>query len=89
MTGANRAEYAKLLTEFHTRGARRLQAEAFTKGFEKVVPQAQLRYLAPAELNVLICGTAFIDVRDMRRCTVYRGGYNQESPQVRKGNREV
>lgn len=57
--------------------------DAFLQGVQCVVPRAWLKMFDPYELNLLISGsTTGFDVADLRRNTVYMGGFQDDSPVV-------
>lgn len=45
-------------------------------GLYEVIPMALLSVFTPAELLLLLCGEAHIDVDDWQRNTTYSGGCN-------------
>lgn len=46
------------------------------------VGERALRILSPAELGLMLGGSADLDVEEWRKHTTYEGGYTAESPQV-------
>lgn len=48
------------------------------KGLYKVVPMDLLRVFEPYELEMLIYGVPYIDVKDWKANTIYKGEYNPQ-----------
>lgn len=56
------------------------QSAAFLKGLECVLPLSWIRMFDPRELGILISGSSTgFDVSDLKRHTVYAGGYTDKS----------
>lgn len=83
VTKDNLTRYIHLVANYKTNNQLERQTNAFLKGLQCVVPLAWLKMFDPYELNSLISGTtAGFDVQDLRRNTVYAGGYRDDSPAV-------
>merc|ERR1712130_236551 len=56
---------------------------AFVQGIQCVMPMSWLKMFDPYELNTLIsgCNTGF-DISDLKRNSIYNGGYQESSPVV-------
>mmetsp|Transcript_18237 Transcript_18237/g.47620 ORF Transcript_18237/g.47620 Transcript_18237/m.47620 type:complete len:800 (-) Transcript_18237:67-2466(-) len=82
VTLENRNDYVQLVCERRFVERCREQTDALRKGFTEVVPQGLISTFGPRELEILIGGTAEIDVQDWRKHSVYSGGYTSYSPTV-------
>jgi len=81
VTGENKIRYIHLMANYKTNTQIYWQTAAFLSGLQCVIPSVWLKMFDPYELNVLISGsTAGFDVADLRRNTVYSGGYDEGSP---------
>ncbi|KFM25064.1 E3 ubiquitin-protein ligase UPL7 [Auxenochlorella protothecoides] len=85
VTLANRLLYVHSMAHWHL--SRRLgpAAGAFARGFQKVFPTAWLRLFSASEFNQLLGGGGGgpVDVADLRRHTVYSGGYTDSSSTIK------
>ena len=59
------------------------QCEAFSRGFDSLIPHENIRLFTANELNLLICGVPKIDVDDMMQNVEYGDGYDADSPAVK------
>lgn len=66
------------------------QCEAIRRGIGKVVPEALMNTVSFSELEDWVCGSKFVDVSLLRKCTVYAGEgavsklpFNDESPVIK------
>lgn len=77
VTNANRIRYIHLMANYKLNVQSSLESAAFLKGFRDLIPGVWIQMFAPAELQMLIGGTATnIDIDDWERNTVYGGGYH-------------
>ena len=76
VTNENKREYAQLAAREKMTTSIREAVEAFQRGMWEVVPLPLLRIFTNAELELLISGLPDIDVADLRRHTVYGGGFS-------------
>lgn len=58
------------------------QSQALLKGFNEVVEPRFLAVFDARELELVIAGTAEIDVQDWRKNTEYRSGYHDGHPVI-------
>jgi hypothetical protein len=77
VTNENRIRYIHLMANYKLNVLSSVESAAFLKGFRDLIPGTWIQMFAPAELQMLIGGTATnIDVDDWERHTVYGGGYH-------------
>jgi ubiquitin-protein ligase E3 C len=83
VTKDNLTRYFHLMANYKTNVQFQRHTAAFLQGVQCVVPRAWLKMFDPYELNLLISGsnTGF-DVVDLRRNTIYSGGFQDDSPVV-------
>jgi len=83
VTRENLTRYLHLMANFKTNVQVSPATSAFLKGLQCVIPLSWLKMFDPYELNGLVSGSAAgFDVADLRRNTVYGGGYQNDSPVV-------
>lgn len=68
-----RLAFIALLSHFKLNVQIRTQTAAFLRGLQDVVQPAWLELFAPEEMQLLISGSGYVDVRDWRAHTVYNG----------------
>eukprot|EP00741_Cyanophora_paradoxa_P002456 tig00000076_g2380.t1 len=85
VTEQNRIAYVHLMADYRLNRQIQPQCDAFLTGFYDVVPPDTLRlFSSPAELQRLISGdNAEISVDDMRRHTLYAGGYTHDNKVIK------
>jgi hypothetical protein len=66
------------LNEFHR------QIDCIRQGLHSVVPCYYLNLFTANELEEAVCGKGRIDVELLKRNTIYRHGYNQNSPAIER-----
>lgn len=77
VTNENRIRYIHLMANYKLNVLSSIESSAFLKGFRDLIPGTWIQMFAPAELQMLIGGTATnIDIDDWERHTVYGGGYH-------------
>ncbi|KAG4039295.1 E3 ubiquitin-protein ligase [Phytophthora cactorum] len=77
VTNENRIRYIHLMANYKLNVLSSTESAAFLKGFRDLIPGTWIQMFAPAELQMLIGGTATnIDIDDWERHTVYGGGYH-------------
>lgn len=81
VTEANKAEYAKLVTEYRLTTAIQPQIDAVLRGFYAIIPDILIKMFNEKELELLISGLPDIDIDDWRANTEYQN-YSVASPQV-------
>lgn len=83
VTSANRIEYIHLVADYKLNRQIRAQCNAFKRGLANVVPLKWLQTFNNKELQVLVSGAQVpVDVEDLKRHTVYSGGYAQDHPTI-------
>lgn len=73
VTNENRLEFVELYLDWLFNRSVENQFKCFKKGFEKVVSGDAIKLLTGEELNVLICGTPKIEIKEIMRVTSYEG----------------
>ncbi|ETO26449.1 hypothetical protein RFI_10689 [Reticulomyxa filosa] len=86
VTDANKKEYIELVSDLKMNKLVEEQTQAFLKGFNMLIPHWLISIFTWSELDLLICGMPDIDVVDWQNNTQYFGGYNQDSPQIKRGS---
>ncbi|KAL4158899.1 hypothetical protein PRNP1_004673 [Phytophthora ramorum] len=77
VTNENRIRYIHLMANYKLNVLSSMESAAFLKGFRDLIPGTWIQMFAPAELQMLIGGTATnIDMDDWERSTQYGGGYH-------------
>ncbi|CAI5706060.1 unnamed protein product [Peronospora effusa] len=77
VTNENRIRYIHLMANYKLNVVSSIESAAFLKGFRDLIPGTWIQMFAPAELQMLIGGTATnIDVDDWELHTEYGGGYH-------------
>jgi len=82
VTEENKREYVQLITAHRMTGAIKQQTDAFTRGFNDLVPHRLLSMFNAQELELLISGLPEIDIDDLQANTEYHGGFTPTSPVV-------
>ncbi|CAI5739581.1 unnamed protein product [Peronospora destructor] len=77
VTNENRIRYIHLMANYKLNVVSSIESAAFLKGFRDLIPGTWIQMFAPAELQMLIGGTATnIDMDDWELHTEYGGGYH-------------
>ncbi|RLN90612.1 hypothetical protein BBJ28_00004175 [Nothophytophthora sp. Chile5] len=83
VTNANRIRYMHVMANYKLNVLSSMESAAFLKGFRDLIPGTWIQMFAPAELQMLIGGTATkIDVADWQSHTLYGGGYHPSQPVI-------
>jgi len=80
ITGENRKEYVELYVRWLLEQSVEQQFGAFKQGFDRVMGSATLGLLRPEDLEAIVSGTPHLDFKELRRVTVYEGGYHDHHP---------
>lgn len=75
VTNENKNEYIQLLSDYYLKGSIKDQVNSFCEGFYSLLLPLDIRLFTPKELNMLIGGTASIDVNDFKNNTEYELPY--------------
>ena len=81
LTEENKKAFVKSVCEMKMKTEIKEQLEAFLKGFYMIIPRRFLSLFSPPELQLLISGTPFIDIVEMRKRFKY-SDYTEESKQM-------
>jgi hypothetical protein len=82
VTVANREDYVRLYVDHALRGCVESLLGAFAFGLLRVVGSPSLWLFRPAELDLLVSGSAKVDFEAVRDAAAYAGGYSAASPTV-------
>ena len=82
LSNENKKEYVSLYTNFHLRKSIIEQINAFSEGFDSLIPPDEIGFFTPSELDLMICGVPEIDVEDMKKYTMYEHPYHINDPVV-------
>lgn len=83
VTDENKDEFIYLSYMYRLHESIKEQCEAFSRGFDSLIPHENIRLFTANELNLLICGVPKIDVDDMMKNVEYGDGYDADSPAVK------
>lgn len=83
VTEKNKKEYLERIIKWRLERGVQEQTESLVRGFYEVVDPRLVSVFDARELELVIAGTAEIDINDWRQNTEYRGGYH-DSHQVRR-----
>eukprot|EP00117_Sycon_ciliatum_P043917 scpid27547/ scgid5804/ E3 ubiquitin-protein ligase HECW2; HECT, C2 and WW domain-containing protein 2; NEDD4-like E3 ubiquitin-protein ligase 2 len=84
VTDANKSEYIDLLVRWRLDRGVSEQRKVLLKGFTEVIEADLLSVFDARELELAIAGTVEVDVDDWQKNTLYRSGYHQEHPVIKK-----
>ncbi|XP_071443189.1 probable E3 ubiquitin-protein ligase HECTD2 [Hetaerina americana] len=82
VTNENRHEYVTLYLDWILNSAIYHQFRAFYHGFHSVCDSKALLLLSPEEVEMLVCGSPTINLRELQKVTEY-DGYNGDEPVIR------
>ena len=82
VTERNREQYVELYTRYLLEDAVARQFDAFLRGFHAVCGGDCLQLFRWEELELLICGSPFLDFGALERVAQYDDGYSREHPTI-------
>ncbi|WBW72831.1 HECT-type ubiquitin-protein ligase E3 [Schizosaccharomyces osmophilus] len=83
VTNDNRLQYIHLISNYYLNARLSKQCRAFTNGFTQIIDPHWLAMFHENEIHVLVGGDPVpIDVNDLKKNTVYAGGYDLNSPTI-------
>ncbi|KAL2315205.1 Ubiquitin-protein ligase E3 [Schizosaccharomyces pombe] len=83
VTNENRLQYIHLVSNYYLNARLSRQCRAFTNGFTQIIDPHWLAMFHESEIQILVGGDPVpIDIDDLRRHTVYAGGYEPNSPTI-------
>ncbi|XP_030753998.1 E3 ubiquitin-protein ligase HECW2 isoform X5 [Sitophilus oryzae] len=82
VTEKNKKEYLERIVRWRLERGVAEQTESLVRGFYEVVDPRLVSVFDARELELVIAGTAEIDLVDWRNNTEYRGGYHDQHPVV-------
>ncbi|XP_056635236.1 E3 ubiquitin-protein ligase HECW2-like isoform X2 [Diorhabda sublineata] len=82
VTEKNKKEYLERIVRWRLERGVSEQTESLVRGFYEVVDPRLVSVFDARELELVIAGTAEIDLMDWRHNTEYRGGYHDQHPVV-------
>ncbi len=78
VTEKNKKEYIERMVKWRIERGVMEQTESLVRGFYEVVDTRLISVFDARELELVIAGTAEIDIHDWRKNTEYRGGYQDK-----------
>lgn len=82
VTERNKKEYIEKMVKWRLERGVAEQTESLVKGFYEVVDPRLVSVFDARELELVIAGTAEIDIHDWRKNTEYRSGYHDNHPVI-------
>lgn len=82
MTERNKKEYIERMVRWRVERGVSQQSQSLLKGFNEVIEPRMIAAFDARELELVIAGTAEIDVNDWRKNTEYRSGYHDGHPVI-------
>lgn len=82
VTEKNKKEYIEKMVKWRLERGVQDQTESLVKGFYEVIDSRFVSVFDARELELVIAGTAEIDVADWRKNTEYRSGYHDAHPVI-------
>ncbi|CAK8696244.1 unnamed protein product [Clavelina lepadiformis] len=82
VTEKNKKEYIELMVKWRVVRGTLEQTNMLIRGFNEVIDLRLVSVFDAHELELVICGTADIDLKDWRQHTEYRGGYYDLHPVI-------
>ena len=82
MTNGNKAEWVAAMVAMKTGGEVPEQMAAIKRGFNDLLPADAIAVFTGTELDLLLNGKPDVPVEDMRACSVYSGGYEEDSEAI-------
>jgi len=84
VTAANKNLYLTLYTEYLLSSSIQRQFESFKNGFFDVCSAKAIALFDSAELQLLICGSPYLDFKELEKGTTYGEGYHKDHETVRQ-----
>jgi len=81
VTNQNKHEYIDLMIDYHLKSTTK-QMDAIRDGFMGVVPVEVSEALEPEELELMLCGSQDIDLKELQENTDYGEGYGVTLPVI-------
>jgi E3 ubiquitin-protein ligase HUWE1 len=78
VTDDNKHQFIELYSKWKLYESVKLQLESILTGLYEVIPRPYFSIFDENELELLLCGSPFIDLDDWKIFTVYEGGYNKD-----------
>jgi hypothetical protein len=82
VTEENKGQYVSLVVQHHLTAQIAEQVQAFCDGFYAMVPQNEISFFTPSELDLLICGLPEIDVQDFMDNCDFSPPYHPKHPVI-------
>eukprot|EP00826_Nyctotherus_ovalis_P048465 TRINITY_DN5715_c0_g1_i10.p1 TRINITY_DN5715_c0_g1~~TRINITY_DN5715_c0_g1_i10.p1 ORF type:complete len:437 (-),score=141.74 TRINITY_DN5715_c0_g1_i10:154-1464(-) len=83
ITEENKAEFVRLLCEYHLVESIKEQFEALHMGICSLIPKEAIRVLDSEELEFFLCGDHEISLIDWKENTRYKGVYHKSHPVIK------
>ena len=82
INNTNKEEYVKLYTDWYFNKSIEEYFQSFEKGFYKIFHKSLIRILTPDELELIICGTQYLDFYELKKSCLYEE-YNKDSESIK------
>ena len=75
----NKKEYIDLYIDWYFNKSIKDYYINFEKGFYKVFDEDLSKILSPEELELIICGSSYLNFQELKNACIYKDGYNKDS----------
>ena len=82
INNTNKEEYVKLYTDWFFNKSIEEYFKSFEKGFYKIFHKSLIKILTPEELELIICGTQYLDFYELKRACQYED-FDQNSESIK------
>ena len=82
INNTNKEEYVKLYTDWFFNKSIDEYFKSFEKGFYKIFHKSLIKILTPEELELIICGTQYLDFYELKRACQYED-FDQNSESIK------
>ena len=82
INNTNKEEYVKLYTDWFFNKSIEEYFKSFEKGFYKIFHKSLIKILTPEELELIICGTQYLDFYELKRACQYED-FNPNSESIK------
>jgi len=83
ITEENKEEYVTSLLRWLVDGNCKEEKEAMLQGLQELIPRNMLQNLSSLELQTILCGEREIDLEAVKAEVQYKGGYTENSDQIK------
>ena len=79
----NKKEYVDLYLDWYFNKSIKEYYDSFEKGFYRVFDKQLSKLLSPEELELIICGTQYLDFYELQKACIYKDGFNKDSETIK------